>query len=364
WNGKRLLPADFVAEVGITGKELTGVPVANPKEYGNASNHYGLLWWNNADGALKDVPRDAYWSWGLYDSLIVVMPSLDIVVARAGQSWKRSPDEDHYAVLAPFLGPIATSVRQGADDLLERKTSDGSERSPKLRASGPPCPPSPIISRVVWAPANTIVRKARGSDNWPLTWADDDQLYTAYGDGKGFEPFIDRKLSLGLARISGGPEDFAALNLRAPSVETLGDGAKGKKASGLLMVDGTLYLLARNAVNSQLAWSSDHGHAWTWSEWKWTESFGCPTFLNIGRNYAGARDAFVYVYSHDSDSAYEPADRMVLARVPQDRIRQRNAYEFFSGLTADGAPVWDADISRRAAVFTYPGRCYRSGISW
>ena len=36
----------------------------------------------------QDVPDDAYWSWGLYDSLIVVIPSLDIVVARARESWK------------------------------------------------------------------------------------------------------------------------------------------------------------------------------------------------------------------------------------------------------------------------------------
>ena len=42
----------------------------------------GLLWWNNGDAALAKVPRDAYWSWGLYDSLIVVVPSLDLVAAR------------------------------------------------------------------------------------------------------------------------------------------------------------------------------------------------------------------------------------------------------------------------------------------
>ena len=102
-----------------------------------------------------------------------------------------------------------------------------------------------------WAPASSIVRKARGSDNWPITWADDDNLYTAYGDGKGFEPLIDVKLSMGLCRIRGAADNFSAVNLRSPSLETLGDGAKGKKASGLLMVDGTLYLLA--AQRGQLA---------------------------------------------------------------------------------------------------------------
>ncbi|MGH7127912.1 MAG: DUF4185 domain-containing protein [Planctomycetaceae bacterium] len=227
-----------------------------------------------------------------------------------------------------------------------------------------PCPRSEIILGVEWADAETIVRSARGSDNWPMTWADDDALYTAYGDGHGFKPRTERKLSLGLARVTGGPTGFRGVNLRSPDAEQIGDGARGTKASGMLMVDGVLYLWVRNAGNSQLAWSSDHGKSWTWSDWRFTTSFGCPTFLNFGRNYAGARDEYVYVYSHDSDSAYEPADRMVLARVPKQRIRERDAYEFFAGLNDDGQPRWTRDIDARQAVFEDPGRCYRSGISY
>jgi hypothetical protein len=101
-----------------------------------------------------------------------------------------------------------------------------------------------------------------------------------------------------------------------------------------------------------------------WSDWKFTTSFGCPTFLNFGKNYAGARDGYVYIYSNDHDSAYEPADRMVLARVPKDRITQRDAYEFFRGLDAKGGPTWTKDIKQRGAVFTNKGGCYRSGISY
>ena len=133
------------------------------------------------------------------------------------------------------------------------------------------------------------MRKAHDSDNWPLTWADDDHLYTAYGDGTGFVPKVPEKLSLGLARIEGGPDDFLGINIRSPTCERKGNGKNGLKASGLLMVDGILYLWARNAGNAQLAWSSDHGLTWTWADWKFTTSFGCPTFLNFGRNYAGAQ---------------------------------------------------------------------------
>jgi hypothetical protein len=229
---------------------------------------------------------------------------------------------------------------------------------------GAPCPPSDIVREIEWSPAKTVIRKAEGSDNWPITWADDDNLYTAYGDGWGFEPKVDRKLSLGLARIGGGPQDFTGVNIRSETGEKTGQGEAGLKASGMLCVDGVLYMLARNAGNSQLAWSQDHGRTWDWCDWCFETSFGAPAFLNFGRDYAGARDYFVYIYSHDQDSAYKPADRMVLARVPKDRIRERQAYEFLEGRDAKGKPLWSADIRDRGAVFVNPGRCYRSGVSY
>lgn len=338
WNGREILTRDYASSAPRTPAAHEQLPVRLPETYGNAAAHYGLLWWNNADQTLAGVPADAFWSWGLYDSLIVVIPSLDIVAARAGQSWKREQGADHYAVLKPFLVPIAQSV--------------------------PAYPPSPVIKEVLWAPPETILRRAKGSDNWPLTWADDDWLYTAYGDGNGFEPRLQEKLSLGLARVRGVPPELVAENLRAPSLEQTGDGARGKKASGLLMVDRVLYLWARNAGNAQLAWSADHGATWTWADWALATSFGCPTFLNFGRNYEGARDDFAYVYSHDSDSAYQRADRMVLARAAKNRLREQSAYEFFQAVDEHGQPRWTRDIARRGAVFTSPGRCYRSGISY
>ncbi|MDA1015560.1 MAG: serine hydrolase [Planctomycetota bacterium] len=362
WNGTQIIPADFVKQAGTTIKAVVGLPKVDPKNYGNASDHYGLLWWNNADGTLKHVPRDAYWSWGLYDSLIVVIPSLEIVASRAGRSWNRNWS-GHYDVLAPFLEPIATAVlpdddRDPSVEPLDEAPADNASRFPNA-----PYPASSSITGIAWAPAASIVRHARGGDNWSLTWGDDDHLYTAYGDGRGFAPFVDKKLSMGLCRVTGGPSDFRGINVRSRDVERTGGGASGAKASGLLMVDGVLYLLVRNTGNSQLAWSKDHGLTWTWADWKFKTSFGCPTFLNFGRNYEGARDSFVYVVSHDHDSAYQPADGMVLARVPTDGITQRNRYEFFAGLT-NGDATWSEDITLRKPVFTHPRRCYRSGISY
>lgn len=363
WKDKQIIPRDFVEAASRTVESVVGLPEVDPKRYGNASDHYGLLWWNNADGTLREVPRNAFWSWGLYDSLIVVIPSLDVVVARAGKSWQRDWD-GHYDVLRPFLEPIVASVRKdGSRASVERQEQPAAFFVSAI-AGGSPYPPSPVIKGIEWAPASTIIRKAKGGDNWPITWGDDDHLYSAYGDGRGFEPFVEQKLSMGLVRVRGGPENFRGTNLRSPTAERKGGGASGPKVSGMLMVDGVLYMLVRNTGNSQLAWSRDHGRTWTWSPWKFETSFGYPTFLNFGRNYDGARDEYVYIYSQDSDSAYKRADSMVLARVPAKQITRRDAYEFFERLDIKGDPIWTQDIKRRGAVFVHEGQCYRSSVSY
>jgi hypothetical protein len=269
------------------------------------------------------------------------------MVVRNGENLS-TKEEHHDALNAHLFEPLLEAITASAP------TKKGMA----------PYPPSRVIARIDWEDKATIIRQARGSDNWPLTWGEDDHLYTAYGDGSGFDPTMREKLSLGFARIEGEPTKFTGVNVRAATLEQKGDDKAGKKASGLLMVEGVLYLWARNAGNAQLAWSNDYGKTWTWSDWKFTTGFGYPTFLNFGKNYAGARDAFVYVYSHDHDSAYHPADRMVLARVPKGQLKKRDAYEFLKGFGKKDEPIWTKDIDERGAVFTNKGKCYRSGISY
>ena len=110
-TGTRILPQSFVAEVRQPAISAVGLPVSDPVNFPHASEHYGLLWWNNADGTLANVPLDTYWSWGLGDSLIVVIPSLDIVVARAGDNGWRSRWNADYAVLAPFIELIVRAAQ-------------------------------------------------------------------------------------------------------------------------------------------------------------------------------------------------------------------------------------------------------------
>ncbi len=342
WDGRRLLSAEAVR--ATTSDAGTPGPC-------------GIGWWSNNEGNAPMLSRDAFFGSGAAHRILLVVPSLNLIVVRLGGEMMDTahPPKEYHDTYNQFLfAPLMAAMGNATPPALR----------PRARATVAPYPPSRVIAGIKWAPRASIVRRAIGGDNWPTTWADDDAIYTAFGDGNGFEPFTPEKLSMGFARVTGGVNDFAGVNIRSPSGETRGNGPRAKKASGLICVEGVLYLLARNARNAQLAWSGDHGATWTWADWKFTTSFGCPTFLNFGKDYAAARDDFVYIYSPDSDGAYDPADRMVLARVPKARLRERGAYEFFVRLDERGRPIWSNDVAQRGAVFTNPGCCYRSGITY
>lgn len=161
WKDRQLIPREFVDEARRPVPSVVGLPEHAPEQHGNASDHYGYLWWNNADGTLANVPKDAFWSWGLYDSLILVVPSLDMVVSRAGRSWERKDGAGHYDVLARFMGPLAAAV--------VREPRPGSEPVQSADPAPEPVPGVGGHGHLRWAPASTIVRKPRGSDNWPMT---------------------------------------------------------------------------------------------------------------------------------------------------------------------------------------------------
>jgi len=66
-----------------------------------------------------------------------------------------------------------------------------------------PYPPSSIIIGLQFN-LSTIIERASGSDNWAITWADDDHQYATWGDGGGFGGTNnDGRVSLGVARIEG-----------------------------------------------------------------------------------------------------------------------------------------------------------------
>ncbi|MGH8179182.1 MAG: PKD domain-containing protein [Steroidobacter sp.] len=121
WSGVQVFPETFVDLVKTPQPETAAATLdaADQVEFPNANTKYGVLWWTNASGELPEpVPADTYWGWGLGDSLIVVIPSLDLVIARAGNDpdvnpalpeW-RSNWDGRYDVLIDFIKPIVCST--------------------------------------------------------------------------------------------------------------------------------------------------------------------------------------------------------------------------------------------------------------
>ncbi len=203
WEGQQIIPESFIDLARNPAPGITGLPVKEDTQnrFEGASNHYGILWWNNADGVLAGVPRDAYWSWGLKESLIVVIPSLELVIARAGRNgWQSDNWGSGYLVIEPFIRPICESVAEhGAQ----------------------PYPQSTYISGVTFG--NLILAKDvngpdyASGDQWAGTWADDGQLYMGWGDGTGFGHrggWRDRWNSfMGLARVEGMPPNHQGFDV-------------------------------------------------------------------------------------------------------------------------------------------------------
>ena len=248
------------------------------------------------------------------------------------------------------------------------RSSRASEQSV---ASAAPYPASSIVKELTWDSTVTRIGDGTTGDNWPITWGDDDLLYAAYGDGDGFSN-RSTKLSLGFSTISSNPPNISGQDFGSNVDTPEGQGPNGIKASGILMVDGTLYMFVRNYkpagsndyTNARLAWSRDHGRTWIWANWHFADTFGAPEFVQFGRNYAGARDDYVYILSQANDSAYGWSPDVVMARAPKARVADRAAYEFFAGLGANSTPQWSSDIVQRKPVFTDPNGVQRIGMTY
>jgi hypothetical protein len=77
--------------------------------------------------------------------------------------------------------------------------------------------------------------------------------------------------------------------------------------------------------------------------------FKPATFLNFGKGYTGVpgdHRGYVYCYGQRQGDA----EHTYLGRVPQDRLKDRGAYEFLSGF-GEARPRWSSDPGRAYPVF-------------
>jgi hypothetical protein len=235
-----------------------------------------------------------------------------------------------------------------------------------------PYPPSPVIEGISfdWS---THIRLAPGSDNWPITWADDDHQYTSWGDGGGFGGSNTlSRVSLGIARIEGPFDNYQVFNVWGGH-NAASPSSFGGKSYGIISIGGVLYMWIGPGSNTEsyeearLVYSSDYGASWSEADWAFTKADGLimPTILNFGRDYAGARDNFVYHYFIELQG--DPAElgvhqpgRIHLLRVDRNElVEAKSSYEYFNGLDEQGEPVWSRDIDQKEPVFEDP-----NGVGW
>lgn len=249
-----------------------------------------------------------------------------------------------------------------------------------LLAQEAPYPASREITGVAfdWS---THRRHAPGSDNFQLTWADDDHQYGWWGDGGGFGGTnSDGRVDLGFARIEGGWEDYRGRNVWG------GKGPEsparfGGKSWGTICVGGVLYSwIVPDRPDTggprdhyryiELARSADRGATWVKAGWRWgiEDDLVIPTFLNFGKNNSGARDEHVYSYfirpqrKDVTQAAFglsvQKPGAVYLARVRASELfAGRDRYEWFAGMR-EGRPAWGA-LAAKAPVFED-----RNGTGW
>ena len=200
---------------------------------------------------------------------------------------------------------------------------------------GAPYPDSEVITgfELDWT---SHYRDADGSGDWGITWADDDHQYTAWGNGGGFGgSSVEGRVMLGFARIEGGVDDQSAQNVWG-GAKAENPAEFGGKAYSLLSVDGTLYTWRCGDADGdssltfqELYRSSNHSATWRSTGVKFQQTsfagddlgFYCPVFLNFGKDYAGARDEYVYIYAPEiqqAESLYpQVPGEVTMMRVPQ-----------------------------------------------
>lgn len=246
----------------------------------------------------------------------------------------------------------------------------------------PAYPPSPVIAGVTFDDA-TARTEAIGSDIWPITWAADSALFTAWGDGGGFGGTNSvGRVSLGVARIDGGRRDYRGVNL-AGGKDAPHPAPFAGKSEGILALGNTLYLW-RDGTGESLAYfksialwrSDDRGATWRETGVKFSAADGdfasetagifAPAFCQFGPGYAGARDDYVYIYAPDSINPahwhIRQPGRINLLRVPRAKLESKADYEFFSGTAA--APAWTTSPAGRKPIWADAQGTHRMAVSY
>jgi len=257
----------------------------------------------------------------------------------------------------------------GKDSRVDASTTDGE-----------PYPRSSFITNIEFE-WSTHKRGAMGSDNFQLTWSNDNGQYGAWGDGNGFKN--ESRSSLGVSKISGKGNNWKGKDVwRSPKdnkekyIEFAG------KSWGIISIKGILYMWMVPDVPKgktsrdhfayvELLRSTDKGKSWTKAGWRFenSEHLSIPTFLNFGKDNMGARDEYVYSYFIDPLNQAQPEDgltyhkpgKIYLNRIHKDSLWTggKAAFEWYTGQSGSGNSVTWGKINQKKPVFKD-----NAGVGW
>jgi hypothetical protein len=249
-----------------------------------------------------------------------------------------------------------------------------------------PLPQSSVIKGFRWL-GERIARSDPNThgDTYPMTWGQDDEIYTAAGDPL----WGDKRDGLDFEKFSGSPTDYKITQLN-PMKDYTGYGGNGPKPCGMIQVEGILYLAFQNMLRLKTpayGTRSQHGsdahivynRFYDGKPGDWIpalanvtqpmfagSAFGGPAFVNFGKNNANARDKYVYAVSSDQ---WDNGSNLRLGRVPSDSIFRREAWEWVTALSATGEePAWTRNLDQAVPILSLhryiglPDMVYLAGI--
>ena len=254
------------------------------------------------------------------------------------------------------------------------------------------------------------------NDTHPMTWAADDELYLSAGDPNFiFENGRYRHIpwkeahqrpdvyphmgGLDIEKLTGYGYDFGIEQVNTmPGL--MGPGGTGPKPSGMISVNGSLYLAAQNLLgrkpaphkeksqhgsDATILRSDDFGKSWYpdiqplltemeaadydrpnmrwrtspeertgWKGWRpmfpgW--KFGGPSFVQFGRDNADAVDDYVYAISGDQ---WDNGSELRVGRVPQDQILDVEAWQW-AEVGSGSSVTWTGNLEGSKPVLTLNG---------
>ena len=228
-------------------------------------------------------------------------------------------------------------------------------------------PRSSLIEGVEWLSERIGYPKYEiMGDTFPMTWADDGEIYASAGDPH----WGESESGLDVEKFSGMPPDYTITKVSHMN-DYLGWGGDGPKPSGMICVDGVLYLAFQNMLrtripahglasqhgsDAQIVYSTNKGQYW-WVPALGTieapmfpdHKFGGPAFVNFGKNHEGARDEYVYATSGDQ---WDNGSNLRLGRVRADSIMRARSWEWVCAFTAGGDPAWSGDLGAAIPVLS------------